>query len=598
MSSRFRQVIISITICLVIMALSFAFYFRHNAKNIPSIPASANINPYLKEQVDSTRKKAVYFPSAGNIGNLGMVYNSAEYYDEATKCYTIAAGKDPASWEWNYYLGYMNLELGKSEAAVQAFGKIIKRSPVRYMAMYYTASAWQNLNVPDSAEKYFRLAGEADTKLFTSAAKSRMNFFPLPVYAKFRFASLCMNTNRNEIAEKILNEITRDYVTFGPAYRQLSNLYSMKGDSAQSRYYSSRANDLTIFSPPPDSLIDKLSLISRSDVFLMKQIDIAIRSANSRWAVDLLRHGLVYLSDNKFFISRAVKQFLSVGMSKAALPYIDRHFSFFSDDSGELLETGRLLADAGLTEQAGRYFTRAFENSKNNAGVQSEIALLFVQKGLKQEGLKLMSGLLNEARSNAKIASDAAFMYLELNDRENTLKYFELIKQLSPGDVKLDILNAIVAEKDGKTGEAASLYEKAFARDTRNIYVIDHLSNIYLREEQWGKAVSFLKKALTVYPNSSALQEKLGGLLVACPDPAFRNIPAGREYSERAFINYNYTIPVRISAGRNLALAYYDMGDIRNARLYIGKTVMIAENNNVSKDYLKNLESLQQEFSK
>jgi tetratricopeptide (TPR) repeat protein len=372
----------------------------------------------------------------------------------------------------------------------------------------------------------------------------------------------------------------------------------MKGDSAMSRYYSSRANDLTIFSPPPDSLVDELSLISRSDVYLMKQIDIAIRSANSRWAVDLLQHGLIYLSDNKYFVSRAVKQFLSVGMSKAALPYIDRHFSFFGDDTGELLETGRLLADAGLTDQAGRYLRMAFDNSKNNADVQSEIALLFVQKGMKQDGLNLMTGLLKEAQNDAKIASDAAFMYLELNDRENTVRYLDLLKRLSPGDVKLDILGAIISEKDGKTGEAISFYMKAFMRDPKNIYVIDHLSNIYLKEKQWGKAVAFLKKALTIYPNSSALQERLGGLLVACPDAAFRNIPEGKEYSERAFINYNYTVPTRISAGRNLAIAYYNLGDIKNARSYIEKTVRIAENTNVSKDYMQNLESLLQEFSR
>lgn len=596
MNIKLRKIIIYIGIFLAILALLFALYIWQNGRKIPSLPATAASNEFLKDQVNAARKKAVCLPSAENIGRLGMIYNSAELYDEAARCYERALIKDPSGWKWSYYLGYLNLELGNSEKAAGSFRKVWK-SPAKYLAMYYTGSAWENLNVQDSAVRYFRMSEDAGTESFANGG-SRVNYFPLPVYAKYRIAGLYINANISDSAESILKELTWGYAAFGPAWRQLSNIYAIKGDSVLSRYYSSRANDLTIFSPPPDPLIDELSLISRSDTYLMKQADVAIRSANSRWAVDILQHGLQFFSGNKYYLSKAVREFLSVGMSKAASPYIDRHFSFYKDETGELLETARLLADAGLARQAQMYMSRAFQNSMNNPVMQSEIALLCVQKGLKQDGLKLMTELLKSDQEDAKIISNAAFMYVELNDRVNTMKYFDLLERLSPDDVKTKILAAIIAEKGGKRNEAASLYEKAFSNEPKNIYVIDHLSNIYLVEQQWGKAISFLKKALAIYPNSSALQEKLGGLLVACPDPSFRNVSEGKEYSERAFINYNYTLPVRISAGRDLALAYNSLGDNANARLCIRKTLDIAQNANVSKEYMQNLKDLLAEFSK
>ena len=90
-------------------------------------------------------------------------------------------------------------------------------------------------------------------------------------------------------------------------------------------------------------MIDNIALISRSDIYLLKQIDDAIRSNNFKWALKLIEHALKYIPDNKYLISKAVFGYFSMGMDKMALPYLDQHLKYFSDDFNELMDLADML---------------------------------------------------------------------------------------------------------------------------------------------------------------------------------------------------------------------------------------------------------------
>jgi tetratricopeptide (TPR) repeat protein len=106
----------------------------------------------------------------------------------------------------------------------------------------------------------------------------------------------------------------------------------------------------------------------------------------------------------------------------------------------------------------------------------------------------------------------------------------------------------------------------------------------------WEKAIKHYKRALEYYPNEPEILERLGTLLVSCPDSKMRDYKTGREYSERAFIHKSCPAEVLISAAKSLAEAYFALGDNRNAYTFMNITISLAKNQNSSKDYITNLE--------
>lgn len=113
----------------------------------------------------------------------------------------------------------------------------------------------------------------------------------------------------------------------------------------------------------------------------------------------------------------------------------------------------------------------------------------------------------------------------------------------------------------------------------------------------WDKAINHFSLALNDYPNDPFLLEGLGRLLIFCPDQKLRNLNIGKEYSERAYINFNSSFATKISAGKNLAAAYAELGDREKAYTFMNSTVNLARRREVSTDYLINLESLLKQYS-
>jgi tetratricopeptide (TPR) repeat protein len=96
-------------IILVSAIILYVTIHNTNQSDIPEIGDSDNLSQAVKEQISDALKKARRKPSASNLGNLGMVYNSCANYTQAAECYQLAIEKDNSNWKWNYYLGYLNM---------------------------------------------------------------------------------------------------------------------------------------------------------------------------------------------------------------------------------------------------------------------------------------------------------------------------------------------------------------------------------------------------------------------------------------------------------------------------------------------------------
>jgi len=586
------------TIGFAVILLFVKFLFDNEYRTqLPQPPDLQALSIRLKEQLSDAFKKANRKPTSDNIGTLGMVYHSSAYYDEAAICYKIAEKKKKKEWIWSYYLGYLNQEMGDPNAAIGNYRSVIKKNPQVYLAWYYAGECYQKIGSSDSAEIAFKYIITGTDRNFIVKTARRYDYFPLVAYSMYNLARIYVDTRQYELAEKTLKEIIDYQRAFGPAYRLLGTVYSIKGSESLSNRYLVRANDLAGNPSPVDTLIDKLSLMSRSDMYLLKRIDEAEKNVFPEFALELVNHALTYFPENNYLVAKAIKLFLIRDIGKQALPYLDQHINYFRKDYNELKSVGDLLYKKGFYSQAINYYSNAIKLKPEDNQVQSCMVICLSKVGKKQESLNLTNAILEKNKTNPAIIADEVILLFNLGEKEKALIWLARLRKLSPSYPKGLQLSGMFDDQEGRWEKALPLYYSAFKGDPEDLTTVQLLGNLLVRQKMWDKAIPFYSKALEYHPNEPFILERLGTLLVTCNDLNFRNITEGRDLCERAFIHTASHSVTLISAGRSLAIAYSALGDNLNARNIIKMTINLARNEKFPPEYIANLEKLMEQFS-
>jgi len=596
-----KTILLSISSIAAIAIIYFSVsYFQKEGirSELPTLPDLSSYPEPLSTQLKSAHNNARKTPNASSLGNLGKVYYASNYYEEAIRCFTLAADLDSTQWQWNYYLGSVLTELGESDKALKNMQKVTAAAPNVHLAWYRQAEICQQLGMNEEAYKILEKIENLDLSKTQVKTARRSTYFPLQILAKLLEARALLNDKQTKKAEDELLLLTKKYKTFGPAFKLLSILYAQQGDTELANKYADRSGDLVTYVSPVDTLMDQLALLSRSEDYLLKQVDNAIRGSDPRWTSELLKNALENLPGNKFILSKTIKQYMRMGVGKYALPYLDEHFSYFKDTYQELLETGTEIANAGFAKDAARYLLRAKDLPGQSPEKTATLAGLIYEKAhLKKEGLDLMQSVSTEAPTDELVLKDAIFLYLEAGETIKAQQLMSTLRKLSPANTNLLIFEGILAAQNGKKEQTAVYYQKAFDKDPANRFLINQLGRIYLESKQWTKLINLYRKALQATPNDSEFQMQLGMLLVTCPDNTLHKIDEGTEYSERAFYNSIFTPEIKISAGRTLAWANYQLGDKNLAKYYIDETIRLALKSNAAPSYIQNLQSLSEQIS-
>jgi tetratricopeptide (TPR) repeat protein len=582
----------SIVIALAIILFVVKLFNNNSSRNqIPSLPDFTTVSAPVKEQLSLANETAFDRPTADNIGALGMAYHSSAIYDKATQCYKLAIGKDKSKWRWNYLLGYLNQEMGDSKSAIENFNSVIKENPKVLQAWYYLGKAYQNLALDDLAEEAFNKIAYLNEDI-SKVRSVRINYSSLQLSAKFELARMYMNTKRLDKAEKLLKEVIKNNHTVGPIYRLLGNVYSAKGDSASSKKYIIRAQDLADVTSVNDTIIDKLALISRSDRYLPKQIDEAMKSFNREWAIQLFYHALLYLPDNKYLISKAIKSFLMMNKGEEILPYLEKNLNDFKDDLIEIKSVADLLFNNKFYSQAAKYYSRMNKLKPESNEQLVNFAMCYWNQSKKDSALNMMNEQFEKHRNNPTVlASEVEFM-LNTGDKDKAKTYLTKLRQAAPSDPKYFKFSGMIAESEGNLNAAIQMYQAAFKGDPTDLETIKNLGNLLLEQKQWISAINFAKISLKYHPNTYFLLERLGTFFISCPDQKLRNVQEGMELSGRAFYNISSPPSTVVYAGKSLAQGYAMTGDFPTATYYVNISISMAKNVNMSKDYLQGLINL------
>jgi tetratricopeptide (TPR) repeat protein len=353
---------------------------------------------------------------------------------------------------------------------------------------------------------------------------------------------------------------------------------------------------MAIYSSPVDTLIDRLALLSRSEMYLLKKIDEAEKSVYPEWAMKLVNHAIQYLPENKYLISKAIHIFIMMDKGTQAIPYTEQHVNAYQNDFKEMKSVGDLYYQKGFYSQAELYYSKAANLNPEDGDVQFCLVLCLWNEGRKQQALGKLNECIEKNSQNIKFLSDGASMLLYLGEKEKAAAQLSRLQKLSQSNPKVQKIAGMLADSDGKLQEAGRFYEAAFIGDPEDLAIVRPLGNIFMKQKMWDKSINLFRKALEYHPNDSYLLERLGTLLVSCPDPKLRNIGEGMDYAERAFINTTSHSSTLISAGRTLAVAYAMQGDNNNAYLIMNRTISAAIREKFPESNIAELKKLAMQF--
>ena len=581
----------AIGLVIIVLLARFIINSRYRSQ-IPEIQDSQSLSQPVRDQISDAFKKAYHHPNADNLGMLGMVYHSCANYDQAAQCYKLAIKRKRSDWRWDYYNGYLNVEMGKADAAIENFNRVLEINPDASLAWYYLGEEYKNIRNDSLAERSFGRIADSRYNYTGSETSTRQDHFPLNAYALFELSRIYMDSARLDLAEKTLKlDISRNAL-FGPAYRLLGNIYDMKGDKTQSERYTTRAADLVNLSPPVDTVVDKLVLLSRSDLYLLKRIDEAQKSIYPEWSVRLVRHALEYLPDNKYLISKAIKIYLWQKMYKQAVALVDQEINNYHGDYVEMNNLALMFYQSGLYPQAVKFWNVALDLKPKNARIRENMAICYWSTDDKQKSQEVLNDLYKEYREYPDTLADINYLLFHLGERQKAIDNLTKLKQRVPSNPVVQKMSAEIAESRGQLSKAIDLYESSFRGNPKDLKTIQYLGNLLSRQKKWDMYIKLYKDALEYQPNDPDILGTLGSVLINCPDPFFRNLDEGIEYSERAFTHYGSSTNTMISSGRSLTVAYAMLGQKQKAITSISKTINIARSANIPKSYQADLEKM------
>ncbi len=373
-----------------VIFLSLNIFNNKSSNILPEISDSAHLSLAVSEQISDAFKKARRKPTAQNLGELGMVYHSSANYNQAVQCYELAIEKNKSDWKWYYYLGSIYMELGNADKALENFNRVAAINPDIGLAWYYLGEANRNLRKNELAEKAFsRIVDKTNVR--EGKTTTRIDNFPLGIYAMFQLSKIYFETGRLDLAEETLKTLLGINELYGPAYRLLGNVYSTKGDNAAGEKFTAIANDLLIFSPPVDTLADKIALLSRSELYLLKKIDEASRSAYSDWALQLTEHAFKYIPENPDLVSKAIQIYLWKNMKRQAVELIDRNISSILNNYAELVSMGMIFFKSEMYHEAKKYLAKAWELKPEDYEIFISLSYCYWKTGEGQKAEQILT---------------------------------------------------------------------------------------------------------------------------------------------------------------------------------------------------------------
>ena len=320
------------------------------------------------------------------VGELCLAYHADMFYEQAERCYDVAAALNPREWRWTYYRALIQSERGEADAVAAAMRRVT--------AVTEFGPAWWRLGEAEFKEGRYDRADEAWRRALAAPEPDRMAAespphsagVPLSAYASLGLARTARARGDADAARQLLERVGASAPRFGSAFRLLAENYTSLGRTADADRVLRRANRLPPYAPYADPLIDVLARESRNATFLLRQASDADLADSAEWSEYLTRRALEFDTGNPDVLSKLGRILRTLGRNEEALDVFLQYQQMVPGDVQALAQIGSCLTDLGKFREAESYLRRAL-GGLDDALTHYNLGLLLAQTSRLEEAV-------------------------------------------------------------------------------------------------------------------------------------------------------------------------------------------------------------------
>lgn len=563
---------------------------------IPTLPSLNGYSANLIKHIEEANTDALDTPySSEVVGNLGMIYHSNFFYDEAELCYNLAKQLDEDEWRWFYYGALIKEELGDAKGAIKNLERVGEINRNISNAWFRLGNSYLKQNAFAEAASAFQNVRESGKSFFASNTPNK-GAFPLVVYAKLNLARVYINQEKYNEANSELEILIKKSPRFGPGYRLFGQLLTTIGKIEEGKKLTMRAGDFDSYQPPADPMFNELVLKSRNTDFILKQIDIALKSENFEWGEVLCKHILDYDSRDieaisKYILVKLVK-FETNGLDERLQTY----FEYYSKNQVKLMDMAQLLYRWKQNKFAIRFLERAIKVEPSKMDATLLYLRILARSRIDKKVIKLCEDAIKLAPKNSDLRTEYGRMLAIQGKEAAASKQFNLALKYNPKNEATLILLGIIAQEKGDVGSAIKYYRRSVIANPLNIKTVLRLGNYFLELKKWNEAINLFEGALESSPNNIDLLERIAWIKSTCPNANIRNGTEALKLGKRIALIRKSNTSQEIKCGIALAVAYAEVGNFSRANIVL-KNMIGRSNETNTKKYIPNIESLIRMFN-
>jgi tetratricopeptide (TPR) repeat protein len=465
-----RLSVLAVLGILVVIALVVGvrvFNRARSADRLPAPPSSAGSSAAVVAHLRARYAAASQAPgSIAAVAPLCVAYHADMFFDQADRCYTIAADLESANWRWLYFRTMILTERGGGDALVAMLRDIVKAAPQFGPAWLRLGDAeFKAANYDAAAAAWQHAIDLAEPAPEPGDSPPHVVEFPMRAYASLGVARVALVKNNADRARDILEEITRTTPSFGPGYRLLGDSYRALGRAADADRAVYRADRLLAYSPYADPMMDVLARESRNSTLLLRLASEATLSVNAPWSEYLARRAAQFDPDNPEAVIKLARVLRTVDRNEEALALFQKYRQMVPGDVQVLAHIGSCLSAMGRYAEAETYFRdalarlddpithynmglllastgrldgaiaeyeRALQRDPSHVDARGNLAIALVRQGKLDRAAKELTTLIEQDPDNASAHTNLGLVLMQQGHREQARAQLQDALRLDP----------------------------------------------------------------------------------------------------------------------------------------------------------------------
>ncbi len=481
---RWRTAILVTAVAGTSLYLGFSQATTVSYKNrLPALPdLSGQPTAFRTHLADADRAARAQPTSAEAVGALCIAYHADMFYEQAERCYAIAEELSGFAWRWTYYRALVRDARGDTDGLAADLREVVKKAPE-------LGTAWWRLGEMEFKAGRYDSARDAWGRVLSlpepmrppanAGSPARVAAAPISAYATLGLARLALLQGDPTRARELLERVTKDSPSFGPAWRLLGSAHAALGRTDDAKRSVRTADRSPGYDPYVDPAIDTLVRESRSSTFLLQQAASADLTINTAWREYLIRRALEFDPGNTDAMYELASMLRVLRRFDEAFELLERHQRIAPDDFQVLADMGRCLSGLQRFAEAESLLRRALVGL-DDANTRYDLGFVLDRAGRLPEAVA------------------------------------EYQRALAHNPNHRDALNnlGVAFARQGKRGQAALQFERLVAVDPDNPDAHTNLGAMLLTEGARDLAAREFREALQLNPNHALAREgleKVGG---------------------------------------------------------------------------------------